>query len=207
MAYSDEFLGYLELKQDLLFNKIPPEARKGYIIQALEIGQEAASQVATTSITRLYEQANIKIVKVEKSGQLFKTKLRAQYEEGPNHTAKVTYYKESIENLARSGGLSYDQALKIHLAHEFFHYWEMEKATPVNEQLAKVKLTKVFGWQRYGTILRTSEIAANAFAKTFLKLPFLPNLYDYQYLITTKELPADWLTQAYAAYQDEVGKN
>jgi len=200
MAYADEFLGYLELRQDLLFDRIPATAVSKYIQQSLEIGRKAAQSYQRQPMMQLFDAHDIKLVAAAKSGQLFRTKLRAQFEQDKQGHNQVTYYEESITNLAESSGLSYQQALNIHLAHEFFHYWEMQQAEPVNEQLPTVKLAKLFGWQRYGTILRTSEIAANAFAKQFLKSPVLPNFYDYRYLISNGELPTNWLVQAEKAF-------
>lgn len=38
--YSDDFLGYLQLKQDLLFNKIPKKKILYYIQESLDEGKK-----------------------------------------------------------------------------------------------------------------------------------------------------------------------
>jgi hypothetical protein len=204
MEFTDEFLGYLELKQDLLFDKIPKNQMKFYIDSSLEIGRNACIEMKGKTLKNLYDLSKIDIVYEEKSGQLFKTKLRAQFEKGKNGKDQVTIYKESIQNLAKLSGLTYEEALNIHLAHEYFHFWELEKNRPVNEILPKVPLTKLFGWQRYGTILRTSEIAANSFTKELLNLNTLPNFFDYKYLIVKKSIPEDWFSEAFHNYKLEI---
>lgn len=201
--YSDEFFADLELRQDLLYDRIPTSQRSEYISSALVLGSNAAQSCPKRSLVELFKEANVQLEEAEKSGRLFSTKLRAQYEADAKGHSKVVYYRESIEELAESAEISYEKALNVHLAHEYFHCLELRDHHPVNEQLPKVPLPSIFGWKRSATIMRTSEIAANAFAKAFLQLPIMPNFYDYLYLMKTGDLPNGWLDQAYTEFQQE----
>jgi hypothetical protein len=203
VKYSDDFLASLELKQDLLYDRIPIDQRGEYINAALAQGRQHAEQCQHGSLTSLFAAAGIELEEKQKSGRLFTTKLRAQYEDDQHGHIKVTYYRQSIEELAELADIGYEQALNIHLAHEYFHYLELQDTHPVNEVLPPVQLPSLFGWKRKAAIMRTSEIAANAFAKTFLRLSILPNYYDYRYLMSKGEIDQDWLDQALRAYQEE----
>ena len=107
---------------------------------------------------------------------------------------RVELYQSSIESLAVNSslggeeGLSCEQALRIHLAHEFFIIWNLRKERLRRKNCPPVPLSRLFGRKRFGHISRCSEIAAHAFAKAFLNLSCLPNAYDYFYLIRTGKM-------------------
>ena len=75
--------------------------------------------------------------------------------------------------------------MDVHLAHEFFHIWEYRERRSIAEELEPVVSMSFLGLRRRVHINRCGEIAAHAFAKELLGLPFLPNFYDYRYLIDT----------------------
>lgn len=204
LLYPDEFLGYLQLREDLLFDRIPIEDRMNYVKRSLEIGRKDAARTPQIDLFDLFAAAGVVLEEKAQSGSLITTKLRAQYEVDKNGRAKVTYYRESITNLAEAAGISFEQALNIHLAHEYFHLLEL-KEKPVNERLPKVTLPSIFGWKRTATVIRISEIAANAFAKSFLKLAVLPNYYDYLYLERIGEISQAWLEQTYNQFLEVNG--
>lgn len=74
----------------------------------------------------------------KKSSKNCGVSFRAQSEYGKDGSAKVLIYMESIEMLASKSqydlsgetyeGMSRKQALNIHLAHEFFHFWNTKAA-------------------------------------------------------------------------------
>lgn len=106
--------------------------------------------------------------------------------------------------------LTEENALQIHLAHEYFHYLEYHSSEILDEKtrkvydhgfvsdyLEQVELTRIFGRKRTGGILRCSEIAAHAFAKELTGTVVLPNYFDYAYLMAEgRLLEADFLSQA-----------
>lgn len=189
----DTALAMCELSQDLLYGRIPKEKRQDYIDASLKIGYEEAFPYRGQNIFKLYEKHGIRIVYHKESKGTMGVLLRGQAVMS-NKEKKVELYKTSIESLAvnssfkDSPGLSYEQALQLHLAHEFFHYLEFAEGKTAAEKLPPVVLTKILGWKRYGFINRCSEIAAHAFAKTMLDLPYLSNAYDYFYLLKTGKM-------------------
>ena len=103
---------------------------------------------------------------------------------------EVVVYQDSIRELAAHSAwegrsLTPEQALDVHLAHEFFHIWEYRERRSIAEELEPVVSMSFLGLRRRVHINRCGEIAAHAFAKELLGLPFLPNFYDYRYLIDT----------------------
>lgn len=210
---SDEVLAMFELRNDLLYGKIKGNKYRYYIDNSLRLGREAAEKVKaagaeTADIVRMYEDAGIEIIYQEKSGKNYGTSFRAQSEYGEDGSASVLIYRQSIADLAAGsgqdadadcsapGGIGEQEALLIHLAHEYFHYLEDHSSDFkddktrayynhgfVSDYLEPVGLTRILGFKRTAGILRCSEIAAHSFAKEFLGLDVLPNYYDYSYLI------------------------
>jgi hypothetical protein len=189
----DKVLAGCELAQDLLYGKIPENKRTEYIDASLDIGRAYAKKYAGQDIYELYKDHGIEIVYHKETKKAMGVLLRGQAVMS-GREKRVELYRSSIESLAANSsfgearGITPDQAEQIHLAHEFFHYLEFIEGKSVAEKLPPVLLTKILGWKRYGHINRCSEIAAHAFAKEFLKLPYLPNAYDYFYLIRTGKM-------------------
>jgi hypothetical protein len=201
MDCSDEFLAYLELKQDLLFHKIPQEKLLYYIKRSLEIGREFAAAYIGTSAKRLLAQQQISIKLEEGAGDFFKVKFRAQFESDAKGNRQILLYKQSVEELALANQLSYESMEEIILMHEFFHYLEQQRSFETADQLESIQTFHFLGISRRAHIQRTSEIAANSFAKTVLKLSKLPNFYDYTYLLTTGQLTEQELLEEEACFQ------
>lgn len=188
---------------------------------------EAGKTAGTVDIFQLYEEAGIEIVYEEKSGEKYGVSFRAQSEYGKDGSASVMIYRQSVADLAkhsqeagpagcsREAGLTGDgtvgtrqeaelteeDALRIYLAHEYFHFLEYHSSEILDEKtrkvydhgfvsddLEQVELTRIFGRKRTGGILRCSEIAAHAFAKELTGIPVLPNYFDYAYLMAEGKL-------------------
>ncbi|MGM0125529.1 hypothetical protein IGI37_002928 [Enterococcus sp. AZ194] len=195
--FSDEFLAYLELKQDMFFDKIPANKVSYYIHKGLEAGSSYAETYRESTIEELYAMNAISIKTEEHDGEFFKVKLRAQFETDSKGHNQVYLYKKSILPLAKANGLSYEEMSRIILAHEFFHHVEFGLGKTIAESTDKVVSLRFLGVKRQVNIQRVSEIAANAFTKKFLQLPHLPNYYDYQYLIQSGELSQKELEEEY----------
>lgn len=200
-TFSDEFLAYLELKQDMFFSKIPTEKIHYYIETALEIGREYGKQYAEKSVQQLYQENQINIQIEEHDGEFFKVKLRAQFETDSKGHNQVYLYKQSIRPLAVANKLTEAEMTKIILAHEFFHFVEYGLKKTIGEQLAAVETFRLLGLSRKAHITRASEIAANAFTKTLLGLPYLPNYYDYHFLVATEQMTIAELEVEYELFQ------
>lgn len=221
---SDEVLAMFELSNDLLIGKVKENRYSYYVRESLNLGREAAKRVGETraeegemagaaDIFQLYQEEGIEIIYEEKSGEQYGVSFRAQSEYGKDGSAKVLIYRQSIAELARHSRdveLSEEEALQIHLAHEYFHYLEYHSSELPDEKTMKVydrgfvsdylepvELTRFLGRRRTGGILRCSEIAAHAFARELTGVPVLPNYFDYAYLMAEgKLLKEDFLSRA-----------
>lgn len=183
MEYSNHFLAYLELSEDLFFDKIPRDKISEYIEEALKIGKQTADFLGVAPIKKRIDQANIKCVLKEDDGAFFKVKFRAQFEyDRKKEQYKIILYKKSLEELAQANHLSFEQVKEIVLTHEFYHYLETKGCQTI-KSFEPIKTFRLLWLTRKAQIIRLSEIAANAFTKEMLKLDNLPNALDYQYLI------------------------
>lgn len=186
----DRILALCELSNDMLFHKIPQDQLSQYVDASLDAGRKAAQSLAGRDILGLYRESGITILEKPSGKGQFGIILRGQAtlsREG----CQVEVYSESIQSLAaHSGGageatLSFEEALRIHLAHEYFHFLEYQQGKSVAEELPDVVTLSFLNFHRRAKITRCSEVAAHAFAQTLLGLPHLPNLYDYHYLLDT----------------------
>mgnify|MGYP000846012663 CR=1 FL=1 len=200
MLRDDRVLALCELSGDLLFHKIPHEKIPRLVDGSLSAGREAAKAYRGTDMEALYAQKDIKILWKESGETRIGVTWRGQSAFGKNG-CEVTLVQESIRTLAEnstplwedgpSGNdplLSPQDALQLHLAHEFFHYLEYESSDPVSGRMDEVVTFRLFGWERHAHINKCSEVAAHAFAKEVMGLPVLPNYFDYLYLIHTEKM-------------------
>lgn len=216
----DDVLAMCELRNDLLYRRIPDYRRRYYVDCSLSFGFEAAKKLKgrckTPDMEALYREFGIEIIFQEKSAKNYGVSFRAQSEYGKDGSAKVFIYRDSIALLAQQSakklcfleqsppGMDEKTALAVHLSHEFFHYLEYNSSEVQNKKtkeiygggfvsdaLEPVELTRILGLKRKGSILRCSEIAAHAFAKEMMGLTVLPNFYDYVYLIAERKIAQD----------------
>lgn len=185
-------LALCELSNDFLYHKIERQKLSEYIDVPLAHGKKVAHEFDGKNIEELYEEYDIKI-KYSKSGKRnYGVILRGQVTMSKDE-CEVEIYTESIELLAKYSEcngvtLTYDQALQVHLAHEFYHFWEYKNEFSIVDQVQKVERFSVLGLKMHARINKSCEIAAHAFAMELLGLPTLPNYYDYMYLIKTEKM-------------------
>ncbi|HBG76607.1 hypothetical protein QBE55_06030 [Eubacteriales bacterium mix99] len=199
MVQDDRVLALCELSGDLLFHKIPHEKIPRFVDGSLSAGHEAARAYRGKDMEALYAQKNIKILWKESGETRIGVTWRGQSAFGKNG-CEVTLVRESIRTLAENSSpmwdspsgdnplLSPQDALQLHLAHEFFHYLEYESNDPVSSRMDEVVTFQLLGWKRHAHINKCSEVAAHAFAKEVLGLPVLPNYFDYLYLVHTEKM-------------------
>lgn len=198
--FSDEFLAYLELKQDMLFHKIPADDIWNYLEKSLEIGKSFVSKLKSKDIFELYAESDIRIKEEKHDGVFYKVQMRAQFESDRKGNNLVYLYEKSIAQLAEANKLGLTEMKRIILAHEYFHYLEEKSESHVYDQFAPIESAKILGFSQKAHIRRTSEIAANAFAKHLLNLKHLPSFYDYQYLLTKNQLSMQDIEEEYAQF-------
>jgi hypothetical protein len=189
----DNTLALCELSNDLVYAKIPQEKLWYYISNSQESGRNAAREFRNCDVLKLYDEYHIRIKYLNKSTERFGILLRGSAILSQKECC-VELYRTSITELAEhskfDGGtlLDYDSALRIHLAHEFYHFLEYKKGITISMRLDPVQTLKLKLYARNVHVKRCEEIAAHAFAKELLKLPVLPNYYDYLYLIDCGKL-------------------
>lgn len=188
----DRTLALCELSGDLLFHKIPRERLACYVDASLEAGRKAAASFRGRSIRALYAEHGISIEEKGNGSQGYGVILRGQAVMAESGCS-VEVYRDSIRELAAYSAwqgttLSPEEAMDVHLAHEFFHILEYRAGSTIADTLAPVERFSFLGWKPTAHITRCCEVAAHAFARELLDLPALPNLYDYLYLMGTGKL-------------------
>lgn len=189
----DHALALCELSNDLIYGKIPKDKLFYYVSNSLLAGKDAAKKYQGSDILKLYQENGIRVDYLDKSPEQFGVLLRGNAVLS-GKDCSVELYRESIRQLAAhsktedGAALDYDFALRIHLAHEFYHFLEYREGTTISMRLDPVKTLDLKFYSRRAHVRRCEEVAAHAFAKELLGLPVLPNYYDYLYLIDCGKL-------------------
>jgi hypothetical protein len=208
---ADRPLAYLELQKDIVFPHLSPLARLKYIDHALEAGRRQAALYKGTDVFHLAKSLNVKIVvqstrhgAANTRGGAAAVLPRADYDAVAR---TITLYKPSLDQMNELLSAlpprpwSMAQVMDLHAAHELFHHLEASCIVPVHEQLPPVPTF------RLGPVCITRararqcrEIAAHAFAKDWLDLPFLPAAVDWLLLIAHRQ----WTTSGLQMALDEA---
>lgn len=200
MEYTDEFLAYLELREDLFFEKIAQQDCLPGIQTAFNVAKEFYEAHKTMTIEACLEAENIKVEYLDHDGDFFKVKFRAQYEHNPKGQDTIFVYMKSIAELADKTGFDQDQLVLMCLSHEFFHYLERKHQRIVSDMLPEVVTTSFLGFKRKAHILRYSEIGAHRFAQLWCQFEHLANYVDILYLLKTNKLSESQLSNFYQAF-------
>lgn len=190
-------LGMFELQKSPVYAKMSDDEKSYYVTRSLEKGQAVAQEIKLQqkSIYQLIDEENIELIKKETHkysgeilirGEIYFTKKKCT----------ITVYEDSIDSVYSHFGdtlppelvLSSEEALAVHLSHEFFHYLEFKSGKTVSEELNQLQVKGLFGLMRQIEVLESSEIAAHAFAKEFCSLEVLPNFYDLHYIYQNKKI-------------------
>lgn len=206
--YNDRVLAMCELSNDLLFNKIKSEKYLYYIDSSLSAGASAAQLYKGQNIHDLYRSNGIEIQYSHEKNIISGVEFRAQVTMDKNKKC-VKLYKKSIEELARlsmvdNESISLGRAIEIHLCHEFYHYLEFCEGKSTAEKLDTIVSMKIGPFERKAHINRCSEIAAHSFVKEMLQLDYLPNVYDYIYLINSKKMTQKDFDELIERYNKEL---
>ena len=174
MEADDRFLAYLELRKDTFFHKIPSQKIRYYIDGALAYGKQLAATQDFVSATELCNRLGVTVVKDTESdmrtvrGSLELTKK--------DQTIRI--YQQSLLQVARHHNVPLAQLEEAALLHEIFHLLE-ERTQSAAERLGRINTLQFLGFKRRATVRQTREIAAHAFVKERMQLPYLPNYWDY----------------------------
>jgi hypothetical protein len=182
VGMDDRVLALCELSTDLLFNKIPKDRLAYYVDSSLEAGRIDGDKHIGADFLELAQSQGIGIVMKPRVKSAYGVMLRGMAIFGPKGSS-IEVHEDSLEEMSLHCGLDRNSCLQLHLVYEYFHYLEFTSGQSVSERLESVETFRIFGLSRKAKINKCSEVAAHAFAKTSLGLPWLPNGYDYMYLI------------------------
>ena len=208
---NDRTLAYAELKNDLLFQKIPKDKIEYYVDDSLFLGKIEAKKYLGKDLKKLCEDNGVKIEIVKKSGTFYGVKFRAEISFSKKENI-IKIYENSLIDLMNTCNkvdffkekLSYEDVFNMHLAHEFYHFLEYKEKKPTNELLEQVTLMNFVFFKRKSSIIKCSEIAAHSFSKEILGAKFLPNIYDYLYLIELGKISLDAFKKIIICLEQEL---
>lgn len=172
----DRFLAYLELRKDTFFHKIPTEKIRYYIDGALAYGKQLAVTVDFVDSSKLCDRLGVTVIK-EITG---KTETVRGTLELVKNKKTIRMYQQSLRQVARDHNITLAQLEEAVLLHELFHLLE-EQTQSTTEQLERIETMQFLGFKRTAAVRQTREIAAHAFVKERMQLPFLSNYWDYSW--------------------------
>ncbi|ASA22524.1 hypothetical protein [Paenibacillus donghaensis] len=214
LGLSDEVLAFAELEKDPLFHKIAPGKYSYYIARSLEMGRAAAVPLQGQPVRCLLEQAGVAFeIKPASGSSALRLALRAQLDFS-GRTPWINVYQDSMEQLREAalagggayGALSLDEVMDIHLAHEYYHLLEYRADQFTSDVLEPVECMRIGPFRRQAAILQASEIAAHAFCKELLNLPYLPSLLDNIYVWQTSKLERVQIQEIVGRWKAIVGE-
>ena len=176
LEVDDRFLAYLELRKDTFFHKIPTEKIRYYIDGALAYGKQLAVTVDFVDSSELCDRLGVMVIK-EITGKT--ETVRGTLELAKNKKT-IRMYQQPLRQIARDHNITLAQLEEAVLLHELFHLLE-EQTRSTTEQLERVETMQFLGFKRTAAVRQTREIAAHAFVKERMQLPFLPNYWDYSW--------------------------
>ena len=172
----DRFLAYLELRKDTFFHKIPTEKIRYYIDGALAYGKQLAVTADFVDSSELCDRLGVMVIK-EITGKT--ETVRGTLELAKNKKT-IRMYQQPLRQIARDHNITLAQLEEAVLLHELFHLLE-EQTRSTTEQLERIETMQFLGFKRTAAVRQTREIAAHAFVKERMQLPFLPNYWDYSW--------------------------
>jgi len=172
----DRFLAYLELRKDTFFHKIPTEKIRYYIDGALAYGKQLAVTADFVDPSELCDRLGVMVIK-EITG---KTETVSGTLELAKNKKTIRMYQQPLRQIAHDHNITLAQLEEAVLLHELFHLLE-EQTRSTTEQLERVETMQFLGFKRTAAVRQTREIAAHAFVKERMQLPFLPNYWDYSW--------------------------
>jgi hypothetical protein len=169
-------LAYIELAKDKVFQKLEEEKRIELIKEAISIGDEVAGWVieeyGTNDPRKIAARLGVRIFG-EDEGKAKRSEYRKESKE-------IVIYRNFHKRLLRevkSSQLS-ENLLKFIVAHELFHHLEVNRVGEIYKRF-KFKIWELGPYVKEGYIKGLSEVAAQAFTHSLLKLEISPQNFDY----------------------------
>lgn len=176
-------LAYLELARDKTFQKLTEEAKLALVKEVLAIGDEVAAWIPTEFGTsdprKIAAKMGVKVFGEDRSGQ-----KRAEYRHEKKEIIVYRSFHEKLMREVQSSELS-ENLLKYMVAHELFHHLEINRLGPVYLRY-KFPSWKLGPYIREKRINGLSNVAAQAFTQSLLKIDISPQVFDYlSYILFT----------------------
>lgn len=195
---SDELMAICELMEDPIFRKIPKDKIKYYIENSFIIGCEKAAMLkkncGNKTLTELCMDNGITVNIIDKPYKVMDTNYRAEiiYSENQINILKpsIMLMEEQLKDIA-----DIEKIIDIHIAHEFYHFLEYRSKKDTADMLSPVTILKIGKFNKKSKVIKTCEIAAHAFCKEYLNLPFHPKALDFIFLINKGEMSYDEFVQ------------
>lgn len=202
---TDRLMSLSELSEDPLFNKIPKEKINYYIENSIEMGKNKAILMKTNfedmTLIEICKYNGIVVNIYDKNYKVMDTSYRAEIYYSEN---QINILKPSINLMKEELGDSFsiEEIIDIHIAHELYHFLEYKDGKDTGDLLLPITTMKIGKFSRKSKLIKTCEIAAHAFCKEYLKLPFHPKALDFMYLINKGELNYD----EFIEYLEDISK-
>ena len=161
-----------ELTYDPCYGKIPEADRADIVEKAWQKGCNAAQMVferacGSLDFYTIARESGLRLVEVPKDYIVGKQRYFSDYISGQN---LINLYSGSIQKWAGQNELEYDVAVNLILAHEYYHYLEMNEIGLASRdylvpmlEIGPLKLGKT-------GIRALSEVGAHAFVRKYYEL-------------------------------------
>lgn len=160
-----------ELERDILYKKIPDSDKDTICDKAWDTGVKAAEdiygQFPEKSIIEIIKESGLKIERVNKDNVSGNIRFFSEYFSGPN---KIVLYTASIRLWAKSNNMSENEAERLILSHEYFHFLECNKIglTSKKYMVPTLKIGSLILLK--SGVRALSEIGAHGFSRRFYEL-------------------------------------
>lgn len=176
----DDVFAFSELKEDLVYRRIPRDKRQYYIEAGLTAGRQMAHACQGKDLPAVLHEDGVVIRRLSEPSP---TGLHAQICYDGN-SKQVDLYMDTAHRLSRAMEktpfpIAPDVLEQLFLAHEFYHWVEYASGSPTEEQCEPLRTKWLGVIPRTIRVRRVDEIAAFAFAKEFCSLPIHPKAIDY----------------------------
>ncbi|OGC11462.1 hypothetical protein A3K48_03005 [candidate division WOR-1 bacterium RIFOXYA12_FULL_52_29] len=169
-------LAYLELADDPLFSSLGENEKLKSLREALRDGDEIAGKVIAEYRShdprKIAALLGIRIFGEEKKGL-----VRSEYRPATKEIVLSRRFHDKLRRQVHIPELS-ERLLKIVVAHELFHYFELERFGEVYKKF-RFKAWEVGPFASHKQIKGLSEVAAQAFTQTLLGIELTPEVFDY----------------------------
>lgn len=177
-----EVLSFHLLQQDPYFSFLPVQKIPTLLSSVIHTGESWAlpfeNKLTLTSIANRLTKEGVQILLKDQKEE--NPSVRAEYD---RKRKQIRIYRNSftqLDSFFRQYGYEIDEEewILLHVTHEFFHHLENNPKRRRSFPIPKVTFRKLGPFRFRQPIRSVREIAAHAFTKRALKLPWSPYLMD-----------------------------